>query len=67
MQLAVIDNQIERIAALLAKYNYTDDEKAIKLSYLRGYVSALLDAGVISANEYKAFVVQIERLWYSAI
>ena len=62
MQLAVIDNQIERIAALLTKYNYTDDEKAIKLSYLRGYVSACLDASVISDNESKAFVVQIERL-----
>jgi len=62
MQLAVIDNQIERIAALLTKYNYTDDEKAIKLSYLRGYVAACLDASVISDNEYKAFVVQIERL-----
>ena len=62
MQLAVIDNQIERIAALLTKYNYTDDEKAIKLSYLRGYVAACLDASVISDNEYKAFVVQIESL-----
>jgi hypothetical protein len=62
MQLAVIDNQIERIAALLAKYTYSDSEKAIKLSYLKGYVSALLDADVISANEYKAFVVQIESL-----
>jgi hypothetical protein len=62
MQLAVIDNQIERIAALLAKYNYTDAEKATKLSYLRGYVAACLDADVISDNEYKAFVVQIERL-----
>jgi len=62
MQLAVIDNQIERIAALLTKYNYTDDEKAIKLSYLRGYIAGCLDAGVISANEYKAFVTQIESL-----
>lgn len=62
MQLSTIDHQIERIASLLAKYNYTDDEKAIKLSYLRGYVSACLDAGVISANEYKAFVTQIESL-----
>jgi len=62
MQLAVIDNQIERIAALLAKYTYSDSEKAIKLSYLRGYVAACLDADVISDNQYKAFVVQIERL-----
>jgi len=62
MQLAVINNQIERIAALLTKYNYTDDEKAIKLSYLRGYIAGCLDAGVISANEYKAFVTQIEAL-----
>ena len=62
MQLAVIDHQIERIAALLTKYNYTDDEKAIKLSYLRGYVAACLDADVISANEYKAFITQIEAL-----
>jgi len=62
MQLAVINNQIERIAALLTKYNYTDDEKAIKLSYLRGYIAGCLDAGVISANEYKAFVTEIESL-----
>ena len=62
MQLSTIDHQIERIAALLAKYVYTDDEKAIKLSYLRGYVSACLDASVISDNEYKAFVTEIESL-----
>ena len=62
MQLAVIDNQIERIAALLTKYNYTDDEKAIKLSYLRGYVAACLDADAISEIEYKVFITQIERL-----
>ena len=62
MQLAVIDHQIERIAALLAKYVYTDSEKAIKLSYLRGYVSACLDASVISDNEYKAFIAEIESL-----
>lgn len=62
MQLAVIDHQIERIAALLAKYDYSDSEKAAKLAYLRGYVSALLDADVISANEYKAFITQIEAL-----
>jgi len=62
MQLSTIDNQIERIAALLAKYTYSDSEKAIKLSYLKGYVSALLDADVISDNEYKAFVTQIESL-----
>ena len=65
MQLSTIDHQIERIASLLAKYNYTDDEKAIKLSYLRGYVSACLDADVISEIEYKVFITQIERLWYS--
>ena len=62
MQLAVIDNQIERIASLLTKYNYTDDEKTIKLSYLRGYVAACLDADVISSNEYKVFISQIESL-----
>ena len=62
MQLATIDYQIERIAALLTKYNYTDDEKAIKLSYLRGYVAACLDASVISEIEYKVFITQIERL-----
>ena len=62
MQLAVIDNQIERIAALLTKYVYTDDEKATKLAYLRGYIAGCLDAGVITANEYKAFVTQIESL-----
>ena len=62
VQLSTIDHQIERIASLLAKYNYTDDEKAIKLSYLRGYVAACLDASVISDNEYKAFVAQIESL-----
>ena len=62
MQLSTIDNQIERIAALLAKYVYTDDEKAAKLSYLKGYVAACLDADVISDNQYKAFVTQIERL-----
>ena len=62
MQLAVIDHQIERIASLLAKYVYTDAEKTAKLSYLKGYVSACLDASVISANEYKAFITQIESL-----
>ena len=62
MQLSTIDNQIERIASLLAKYVYTDDEKAIKLSYLRGYVAACLDASVISSNEYKVFISQIESL-----
>lgn len=62
VQLATIDHQIERIASLLAKYNYTDAEKATKLSYLRGYVAACLDAGVISEIEYLAFVVQIESL-----
>jgi len=62
VQLSTIDHQIERIASLLAKYNYTDDEKAIKLSYLRGYIAGCLDAGVISANEYKAFVTEIESL-----
>ena len=62
MQLSTIDHQIERIASLLAKYNYTDDEKAIKLSYLRGYIAGCLDADVISENEYKAFVTEIESL-----
>lgn len=62
MQLAVIDNQIERIAALLAKYNYTDAEKAAKLSYLRGYVSALLDADVISVKEYDAYTEIVNAL-----
>ena len=62
MQLAVIDHQIERIASLLAKYNYTDDEKAIKLSYLRGYVSACLDAQVISVKEYDAYTKIVNAL-----
>ena len=62
VQLSTIDHQIERIASLLAKYVYTDAEKAAKLSYLKGYVSACLDADVISENEYKAFVTEIERL-----
>ena len=62
MQLAKIDDQIERVKDLLTKYNYTDDEKAIKLSYLRGYIAGCLDADVISENEYKAFVTEIESL-----
>jgi hypothetical protein len=62
VQLSTIDYQIERIASLLDKYVYTYDEKAIKLSYLRGYVSACLDASVISDNEYKVFISQIESL-----
>lgn len=62
MQLSTIDNQIERIAALLAKYVYTDDEKATKLAYLRGYIAGCLDADVISEIEYKVFITQIERL-----
>ena len=62
VQLSTIDNQIERIAALLTKYNYTDDEKAIKLSYLKGYVSALLDASVISAKEYDAYTEIVNAL-----
>ena len=62
MQLVVIDHQIERIAALLAKYNYSSQEKELKLAYLRGYVSALLDAELISKNEYQAFIYQIAAL-----
>ena len=62
MQLSVIDNQIERIAALLAKYNYSSQEKELKLAYLRGYVAACLDADAISEIEYKVFITQIERL-----
>lgn len=62
MQLSTIDNQIERIAALLAKYNYSSQEKELKLAYLRGYIAGCLDADVISSNEYKAFVAQIESL-----
>ena len=62
MQLAVIDNQIERIASLLAKYNYTDAEKAAKLSYLKGYVSACLDADVISVKEYDAYTKIVNAL-----
>ena len=62
MQLSTIDNQIERIAALLAKYVYTDDEKATKLAYLRGYIAGCLDADVISDNQYKTFVTEIESL-----
>jgi len=62
MQLSVIDNQIERIAALLAKYNYSDSEKATKLAYLRGYVTACHEAAIISPNEFKAFMLAIEAL-----
>jgi len=62
VQLSTIDHQIQKIANLLAKYNYSDSEKATKLAYLRGYIAGCLDAGVISANEYKAFVTQIESL-----
>ena len=62
MQLSTIDNQIERIAALLAKYTYSDSEKAIKLSYLRGYVSACLDAQVISVKEYDAYTKIVNAL-----
>ena len=62
MQLSTIDYQIERIAALLTKYNYTDDEKAIKLSYLRGYVAACLDASVISVKEYDAYTKIVNAL-----
>lgn len=62
MQLSTIDNQIECIAALLAKYNYSDSEKATKLAYLRGYIAGCLDADVISEKEYKAFVTEIEAL-----
>ena len=62
MQLSTIDNQIERIAALLAKYNYSSQEKELKLAYLRGYIAGCLDADVISENEYKAFVTEIESL-----
>ena len=62
MQLSTIDNQIERIAALLAKYDYSDSEKAAKLAYLRGYIAGCLDASVISDNEYKVFISQIESL-----
>lgn len=62
MQLAVIDNQIERIAALLAKYVYTDDEKATKLAYLRGYIAACLDADVISVKEYDAYTEIVNAL-----
>ena len=64
MQLATIDHQIQKIANLLAKYNYSDSEKATKLAYLRGYIAGCLDADVISENEYKAFVTEIESLWY---
>lgn len=62
MQLATIDHQIERIAFLLAKYAYNDAERTAKLAYLKGYVSACLDTGVISVNEYKMFIAQIEAL-----
>lgn len=62
MQLSTIDHQIERIASLLAKYVYTDAEKTAKLSYLRGYVSALLDADVISVKEYDAYTEIVNAL-----
>lgn len=62
MQLSTIDNQIERIANLLAKYDYSDSEKAAKLAYLRGYVDACLAAQVISVNEHKALLLEIHTL-----
>ncbi len=62
MQLSVIDNQIERIAALLAKYNYSSQEKEIKTSFLVGYVTACHEAELISKNEYQAFIYQIAAL-----
>jgi len=62
MQLSVIDNQIERIAALLAKYNYSSQEKELKRAYLRGYVTACHEAAIISPNEFKAFMLAIEAL-----
>ena len=62
VQLATIDHQIERIANLLAKYNYSDSEKATKLAYLRGYIAGCLDAGVISAKEYDAYTEIVNAL-----
>ena len=62
MQLAKIDDQIERVKDLLTKYNYSSQEKELKLAYLRGYIAGCLDADVISENEYKAFVTEIESL-----
>lgn len=62
MQLAVIDDQIERVKGLLTKYNYSSQEKELKLAYLRGYVTACHEAAIISPNEFKAFMLAIEAL-----
>ena len=62
MQLSTIDHQIQKIANLLAKYNYSSQEKELKLAYLRGYVTACHEAAIISPNEFKAFMLAIEAL-----
>jgi len=62
MQLAKIDDQIERLAALFTKYNYSSQEKELKLAYLRGFVTACHEAAIISPNEFKAFMLAIEAL-----
>ena len=67
MQLAKIDDQINRMKSLLEKYEYTEQEKEIKTSFLVGYVTACHEAELISKNEYQAFIYQIAALWYSKI
>ena len=67
MQLAKIDDQINQVKDLLTKYNYSSQEKQLKLAYLRGYVDACLAAQVISVNEHKALLLEIHSLWYSKI
>lgn len=62
MQLTVIDDQIERVKDLLTKYNYSSQEKELKLAYLRGFVDACLAAQVISVNEHKALLLEIHTL-----
>ena len=64
MQLAKIDDQINQVKDLLTKYNYSSQEKQLKLAYLRGYVDACLAAQVISVNEHKALLLEIHSLWY---
>ena len=67
MQLAKIDDQVNQVKDLLTKYNYSSQEKQLKLAYLLGYVDACLAAQVISVNEHKALLLEIHTLWYSKI
>ena len=62
MQLSSIDFQIEKIKDLLAKYTYTIQEKEIKVSFLRGYITACMEAQIISQTEYKAYSIEINSL-----